>query len=137
MDRRDYFRNVYSILDYVSDLGGLYGAISPFCVILLGVLNFWSSYQFLMGDLFVGGMSTSRHKKRLSDSKKGREVIVELESNNTQSSCCNSLYISIVTMLTKPGSKSSCCCRPSREIRLKSKGLRHMLHEISIDHIIR
>ena len=43
MDRRDYYRSVYSILDYVADLGGLYGAISPICVILLVVINFWSS----------------------------------------------------------------------------------------------
>lgn len=53
MERLDYKRKVYSILDFFSDLGGLYGAITPICVILLVVCNFWSNYQFLMHDLFV------------------------------------------------------------------------------------
>ena len=61
MDRHDYFRKVYTVLDFVSDLGGLYGAIAPICIGLLIVFNYWSSYQFLMGDLFVGGMSTPRN----------------------------------------------------------------------------
>ena len=53
MDRRDYFRKVYGVLDLLSDVGGLFGAISPICGILLVAFNFWSSYQFLMDDLFV------------------------------------------------------------------------------------
>ena len=43
------------MLDFFSDIGGLFGAISPLCLILLTGLNFWSSYQFLMDDLFVDG----------------------------------------------------------------------------------
>ena len=55
MDRREYYRKVYSILDLFSDVGGLYGALSPVCIALISTLNFWSSYQYLAGDLFVGG----------------------------------------------------------------------------------
>ena len=53
MDRRVYSRKVYAVLDFVSDVGGLFGAISPICILILALVNFWSSYQFLMGDLFV------------------------------------------------------------------------------------
>ena len=55
MSRHEYFRRVYSVLDLVSDVGGLYGAVSPLCILLLICINFWSSYQFIAGDLFVGG----------------------------------------------------------------------------------
>ena len=137
MDRRDYFRNVYSILDFVSDLGGLYGAISPICVISLVILNFWSGYQFLMSDLFVGGVSTPRHQKRLSGSQVDKQKEYSQESDNVQCNCCKSLYISMVTMCAKPGSKNYCFCRPSRAKRLRSKGLRFLLNELSISHIIR
>ena len=44
---------MYTTLDYASDLGGLFGAISPFFTICLSIINFYSSYQFLMSDLFV------------------------------------------------------------------------------------
>ena len=30
-DRNNYFRNVYTILDLLSDVGGLFGAIQPIC----------------------------------------------------------------------------------------------------------
>ena len=53
MNRQHYNREVYSILDFFSDIGGLYGAISPISVIILTIVNFWGSYQYLMGDLFV------------------------------------------------------------------------------------
>ena len=43
MDRHDYFRKVYNILDFISDVGGLYGAVSPICIIFLIIFNFWSS----------------------------------------------------------------------------------------------
>ena len=43
MNRHDYFRKVYNILDFISDVGGLYGAVSPICIIFLIIFNFWSS----------------------------------------------------------------------------------------------
>ena len=62
MNRQDYVRKVYSLIDVFADVGGLYGAISPICVIVLLITNFWSSYQFLAGDLFVSGGSKDSPK---------------------------------------------------------------------------
>ena len=53
LDLHEYFRRVYSWGDYISDLGGLFGALSPICISILAVVNFDSSYQFLMDELFV------------------------------------------------------------------------------------
>ena len=135
MDRLDYHRKVYSILDFLSELGGLYAAISTLCVISLVVVNFWGSYQFLMGDLFVEGThdQTSPRKK----SSEADLPQLKNESNNIQQHSGTSFYVSILALLS-PGSKSCCfCCRPSRQQRLRSKRLSHLLDEMSISHIIR
>ena len=53
LDQTKYIRTVYSGLDYASDLGGLYGALSPIFVALITVLNFWGSYQHVMDHVFA------------------------------------------------------------------------------------
>mmetsp|Transcript_4913 Transcript_4913/g.6517 ORF Transcript_4913/g.6517 Transcript_4913/m.6517 type:complete len:95 (-) Transcript_4913:695-979(-) len=63
LTRKDYYRRVYSGLDLAADLGGLFSAISPFFKIALDILNLYSSYQFVMGDVFVDSSS----KKAISD----------------------------------------------------------------------
>ena len=52
LNQKQYFRRVYSLLDFLSDVGGLYGALSPFCMLLIVMVNFNNSYQYIMGDLF-------------------------------------------------------------------------------------
>ena len=44
LDNIEYHRQVYTILDYFSDVGGLFGAVSPIFMTLLAVFNFYSSY---------------------------------------------------------------------------------------------
>ena len=44
LDLRVYHRKVYSWGDYVSDMGGLFGALSPICMSILTIINFYSSY---------------------------------------------------------------------------------------------
>ena len=39
LDQEKYNRVIYSLLDYVSDLGGLFGAISPVFLSLATILN--------------------------------------------------------------------------------------------------
>ena len=53
LDEERYDRAVYSIFDYISDLGGLSGAITPIIFGVVTFLNYQSIYQFLMGDLYV------------------------------------------------------------------------------------
>jgi len=43
-DQIKYYRNVYSFLDLMSDVGGLYGSISPICVTMVFFLQYRSSY---------------------------------------------------------------------------------------------
>ena len=53
LSKRIYYRSVYSSLDFISDIGGLFGAVSPLVMGLLTIMNFYASYQDLMNDLFI------------------------------------------------------------------------------------
>ena len=44
LDKTNYIRSVYNSLEYASDLGGLYGAVSPIFSGVLVFINFWGSY---------------------------------------------------------------------------------------------
>ena len=53
LNQEKWDRRVYSLLDFFSDLGGLYGAIAAFFAGIISIINYFSSYQFIMVDLFV------------------------------------------------------------------------------------
>ena len=41
---RDYTRGVYSTLDFLADIGGLFAALKAPFTLIVAVVNFWSSY---------------------------------------------------------------------------------------------
>ena len=43
-DRQTYYRQVYSILDFFSDVGGLFGAVSPIFIVIVSLTNLWGQY---------------------------------------------------------------------------------------------
>ena len=52
--------NVYTIMDFMSDMGGIFGAFgSIFLLITIG-LNYFGSYQFLMAELFYSKNDTQK-----------------------------------------------------------------------------
>ena len=53
LSKKMYSRTIYSTLDFVSDIGGLFGAMRPLILSLLLLVNFYASYQFIMHELFV------------------------------------------------------------------------------------
>ena len=53
LDGRVFIREVYTFLDLLGDIGGLFGALTPLCVFLVSVCQYQSSYQFVMADMFT------------------------------------------------------------------------------------
>ena len=51
-DLKHYYRRVYSFLDFFADIGGLFGALGPFCIGIITAFHFHGPYQFLMAYLF-------------------------------------------------------------------------------------
>ena len=48
-----YIRRVYTSLDLLSDLGGLYSSLSLLCLFLVQIFQFRGAYQYVMHDLFT------------------------------------------------------------------------------------
>ena len=48
----NYFRRVYTTLDLLSDLGGLFASFKLICAAAITAFQFYGSYQFIMNDLF-------------------------------------------------------------------------------------
>ena len=52
INQKRYFRSVYSIMDYFSQIGGLLSLFGSFCLLIITCLNYFGSYQYLMGESF-------------------------------------------------------------------------------------
>ena len=48
-----YFRRVYTVFDFLADLGGLFGALTPIFTAIVFCVQYRSSYQFVMADVFL------------------------------------------------------------------------------------
>ena len=44
LSKKIFYRSVYSSLDFISDIGGLFGAIQPLALAVLLIFNFYASY---------------------------------------------------------------------------------------------
>ena len=63
LNKKKYFRSVYSFLDFLSDLGGLFGATRPIILAILTVFNLYASYQFIMHELFIHSVKKGNNKQ--------------------------------------------------------------------------
>ena len=53
LNKRVFIRQVYTFLDMIGELGGLFSALTPMCVLLVSIFQYQSSYQFVMADMMV------------------------------------------------------------------------------------
>ena len=63
LNKKKYFRRVYSFLDFLSDLGGLFGATRPIILAILTIFNFYASYQFIMHELFIHSVEDGKNRQ--------------------------------------------------------------------------
>ena len=47
----EYKRTVYSFLDFLSDIGGLFGTLGPFCGVIVTIFQYRGSYLNLMKEM--------------------------------------------------------------------------------------
>ena len=79
-----YFRTVYGFLDWLRDIGGLYGAIYGICFAIVFTIQFQGQNMFLMTEMFTVPQDenlslSSRRKRRLS---RGPSNLREIHSTN-------------------------------------------------------
>ena len=67
-----YFRRVYTIMDFMSEMGGLFGAFGPLFLLIIVGLNYFGSYQFVMAEVFYNRMGGGARSDNI-DGAKGNE----------------------------------------------------------------
>ena len=77
MDQIKYYRRVYTAFDFLADLGGLFGALTPFFTSVVFCVQYRSSYQFLMADIFV--------EKNINKEDRRKMLLAEEEKNRNES----------------------------------------------------
>ena len=152
LTKKIYLRSVYSSLDFISDIGGLFGALMPLFTAILTIFNFYASYQFIMHDLFTTRQDSkeedegqdelvnTKGKKKLKVKTAGsfkRFVQEKTVHNNVQWNSCKTMCLNLRTFV-RPRFLCLCCSpNQSRSQRLESKGFRHVLKEVSIVNILK
>ena len=53
LDKMIYIRELYSFLDMMRDLGGLFGALFPLFSGIVKLCQYEGAYQFIMHDMFI------------------------------------------------------------------------------------
>ena len=95
-----FFRRVYSILDLLAELGGLFGTFNALSYILVFLMQYHGVYQFIMADLFVMKENSVKRSKN--------EIETDPKVNDVQFSPCNALRHNC---LYKLPSKCACLCK--------------------------
>ena len=120
LDQKYYYRTVYSSLDFLAEIGGLFSAFSKICLIVITTLNYFGSFQFVMADNFYY--------------RSGHDEDGKAYKNDVQWNSLKSLYLNISTFA--PKWFLCCCCKPNAANRRRSKSYEHILQETSVSYII-
>ena len=55
-----YYRSVYTFLDFLRDIGGLYGTISIFCITIVSVVQYQGQNMYLMAKLYAANTEVTQ-----------------------------------------------------------------------------
>ena len=123
-----YFRVVYSLLDFFSEMGGLFTTFGRLCLLIIAGVNYFGSYQFVMSETFFDRRRFGKQGPFSSG------AIKEQNQNDVQWNSFKLMMLNIRTFL--PPKLLCCCLKADRAQRLRSKAFRHVLDEVRISNII-
>ena len=140
--QQKYFRRVYNVFDFLADLGGLFGALTPLFASIVFCIQYRSSYQFLMADIFVDKEIKKRktiennQNSRLSVKRQASHERRVLKKNNVQWNSCKAILLNMQIYLP---AWIWCCsrCKPTDRTEDFVDGYRKLLKEISITRILK
>ena len=123
-----YFRRVYGIMDFMAEMGGLFGAFGSIFLAMVVGFNYFGSYQFVMAELFYDRTSDGSRRASMSAKFIGKKKV-----NNVQWNALKTLMLNLYTFAPKVCLR---CCKPNRAIRMRAKGFTQVLKETNILYII-
>ena len=146
LSKKMYFRRVYSTLDFLSDIGGLYGATMPIILTMLMAFNYYASYQFIMHELFVDSVGK---KDDEVDSDGNKDSTLKIAgtfkrfthkknvTNNVQWNVFKTMCLNLRTFVSARYRRLCCAQKISKRTKMHIKGYKHVLQEISIVNILK
>ena len=108
LQKKVYYRSVYGSLDLTSDLGGMFTALHSLFALILIMTTSYSSYQFVMAELFVNRINRSIGVDVDSHQEVHYTHRVEM-NNNVQWNLCKQLRLTMQYLL--PSKCRVCCLR--------------------------
>ena len=129
-------RSVYGILDWLRDIGGLWGALYAICVGLVAIIHFQGTNMFLMTEMFSVPQTDRESNPKEVEDKRRQETMRGIQSrNNVQWNCCRIIITNIYMIL--PKSCHCLCFRPERRDRIFIRGFKSLEKEIHVVYVLK
>ena len=140
-----YYRSVYTFLDWLRDIGGLYGSISAFCIAIVFIVQFQGQNMYLMAKLYAantelpqqGGCFGCRSAKTneispssgksLQDQHKLRWHLGQVFMTNLKRFCKDHTKVQ----------KYCCCLRSTQRDQVFINGYEKLTEEIRITNVLK
>ena len=146
LDLHKIDREVYSLLDFCSDIGGLFEALRLLFYLIIGLTNFFSFENFMVSALYkkrVGSRRLERAVNRTSETSNktmgafsDAETVYLAETENLNPKVTGA-YRQICLLLTKQFCRKCPCITRSKEERYFEIGRRKFDKEIDIVRLLR
>ena len=142
------FRTVYNFMNWLTDIGGLYGAIYAICLGVVSISQFQGANMLLMTELF-GKPSTApagRNSKRLSASSplalqrstsiRGAKGSKSSDNFDVQWNCSRVIKLNLQLMC--PAKFLCCCLKMKKEnSRIFYNGYKELEKEVHINYVLK
>ena len=135
-----YYRQVYSFLDWLGNIGGLYGAVSTIFGSIVFIFQFSGTNMFLMTEMFSSNASTTKEMPydsslKQKDARRPKKLRDQNFRNNVQWNCCRVLVSNIQRMCPR---KCLCCClRMKHRDWIFTEGYRSLEKEIHVTYFLK
>ena len=135
-----YYRQVYSFLDWLGNIGGLYGAVSTIFGSIVFIFQFSGTNMFLMAEMFSSHATTTKEMPSDSslnqkDVRRPKKLRDQNFRNNVQWNCCRVLVSNFQRMCPR---KCLCCClRMNHRDRIFTEGYRSLEKEIHVTYFLK
>ena len=130
MNQKQLDRRVYTSLDLASDLGGLFTTLSSICLLIVTLVNYYGSYQFVMEDTFYD-------RAKIGSPWLWSTTVKRYDFNDVQWNTIKTFKVNLHTFFWKYLPKCCrCCIKPNRKQRQRSAALNYNLNETNIANII-
>ena len=129
-DKHKYIRREATVVDRLSNIGGLFGALTPLCYAFVTYVHYKGQYMYLMKELFVNPNDLDEKRDGADDTKEEHDLRVRARSRNlTQWTCFAPLWLCF---------RYNCayCCK-KKILNARLRAYEKVQREVKVTHIVK